>query len=55
MERDSDEDDEEMLAGVAEWDYMTSEDDDESGKPIDSDSRRRQSKPGAGKVSNGGG
>ncbi|CAK7267294.1 Sister chromatid cohesion protein pds5 [Sporothrix epigloea] len=55
MERDSDEDDEEMLAGVAEWDYVTSEDEDESGKPIDSDSRTRQSKSGAGKASNGGG
>ncbi|CAK7264805.1 Sister chromatid cohesion protein pds5 [Sporothrix epigloea] len=55
MERDSDEDDEEMLAGVAEWEYMGSDNEDDSGKPAGSDRRRRGSKAGATRSTNGGG
>ncbi|CAK7217602.1 Sister chromatid cohesion protein pds5 [Sporothrix curviconia] len=52
MERDSDEDDEEMLDGVAEWEYLKS-DDDASGKPRDAGGRRRQSKSGDVRASSG--
>ncbi|CAK7204930.1 Sister chromatid cohesion protein pds5 [Sporothrix eucalyptigena] len=53
MERDSDEDDEEMLDGVAEWEYLNSDDEDGS-KPRDSGGRRRQSKSGGRRASGGG-
>ncbi|CAK7227983.1 Sister chromatid cohesion protein pds5 [Sporothrix bragantina] len=53
MERDSDEDDEEMLDGVAEWEYLDSDNED-GGKPRDSGGRRRQSKSGGGRTSSGG-
>ncbi|ERT00736.1 hypothetical protein HMPREF1624_01968 [Sporothrix schenckii ATCC 58251] len=57
MERDSDEDDEEMLDGVAEWQYLDSED-EEAGtsatRARDSGGRRRQSKSGGGRASSGG-
>ncbi|KAL1897676.1 Sister chromatid cohesion protein pds5 [Sporothrix stenoceras] len=59
MERDSDEDDEEMLDGVAEWQYLGSGD-EEAGtsatRARDSGGRRRQSKSGAGggRASSGG-
>lgn len=59
MERDSDEDDEEMLDGVAEWQYLGSEDEEAGTSAIrarDSGGRRRQSKSGgAGRASSGGG